>query len=40
MGSVLLYFDESTKVNQVLALMQAKPLAYDFRVIAVNATEA
>ena len=40
MGSVLVYYDQTTRVNDVLAAIRTNPTHSEFRIIAVNAQEA
>lgn len=36
MGSVLVYFDDRSKISKILETIQANPLSQQFRVLAVN----
>ena len=40
MGSVLVYYDERTKINEVLENIAKNPLKFEFRIVAVNRDEA
>lgn len=40
MGSVLVYFDEGVRINEVMQGIRDNPIKYEFRVVAVSAEEA
>jgi RNA recognition motif-containing protein len=40
MGSVLIYYAENTKINEVMDNIRQHPIKYDFRVVAVSSEEA